>query len=426
LPDAGADLALRWAVHDPNNHLRAVLGICRATNWESFQQAARDWAFPSQNLVYADVQGHIGYLMPGRVPQRAQGHGLVPAPGWTSDYEWRGWIPADELPGRFNPPEGFVVTANNHVVADDYPHFICGDWLPPYRAQRIASLLQAQTPLDVEATARIQNDTVSLLMRRFIRLATPLLPERNESSPLHQQARALLLGWEGDMDAESCAATVAFAWFVHYLHAVIGQALGSELAASLAQAHQPERFSASPFQELSQELVLCWLADGAPAWVGDVEPLVDPAFAAAVSAIVRHLGPNPARWQWGRLHVVRLSSDLSRIPLAGQFWRPRTLPVGGDGYTVNQAEVAPVFPPGPADVIASCRMIIDVGEWDNCLSALPGGQSGHPASKHYQDHIDDWRHGRYHPMLFSRAAIEREAEGQLTLQPADLSRERKE
>jgi penicillin amidase len=124
--------------------------------------------------------------------------------------------------------------------------------------------------------------------------------------------------------------------------------------------------------------------------------------------------------------VVRIQSDLARLPLVGRLWRPRTLPAGGDGYTVNQAEVAPHFPPGPVGIIASCRMIVDVGDWDNSISALPGGQSGHPASSHYQDHIDDWRHGRYHPMLFSRAAVERLVEGKLTLQPAAPGRDRKE
>lgn len=426
IPGLDVDLALRWTAHEPHNHMRAVLDICRAADWEAFQEAAQHWAFPSQNLVYADVEGNTGYLMPGRVPQRAKGHGLAPAPGWTSDYEWRGWIPPEELPRRFNPPEGFIVTANNQVVADDYPHFICGDWRPPYRAQRIAALLQGQRPLDVEAMARIQNDTVSLPMRRFVGLALPRLAGGDALAPALAEAAALLQGWDGDMRAESSAATLAFAWFVHYLHAALAQALGPELKGSLLRPNQPDHFAGSPFQEVAHELVLCWLEDGPPDWVGPVKPLLAPAFVEAVSAVVRRLGPDPEKWQWGRLHVVHLASDLARIPLAGRLWRPRRLPVGGDGYTVNQAEVALHFPPGSVEVIASCRMIVDVGAWDNSASALPGGQSGHPASRHYQDHIDDWRQGRYHPMLFSRAAIDRVVEGRLTLRPAEPGRDRKE
>jgi len=426
VPGLGVDLALRWAAHDPHNHMRAVLDICRATDWDSFQEAARHWAFPSQNLVYADVDGNIGYLMPGHVPRRAQGQGLAPAPGWTSDYDWRGWIPAGELPRRYNPREGFIVTANNRVVADDYPYFICGEWLPPYRAMRIAELLQAQRPLDLEAMARIQNDTLSLPMKRFVRLALPLLEKCHELAPELREAAALLEGWNGDMRADSSAATLAFAWFVHFLHAALEQALGSELKDSLLQTNQPEQFAGSPFQEVAHELVLCWLEGGPPGWVRPVESLVQPAFGEAVAALARRFGPLPQRWQWGRLHAVHLRNELARIPVAGRLWRPLKFPAGGDGYTVNQAEVAPNFPPGPVEIIASCRMIIDVGEWDNSISALPGGQSGHPASPHYHDHVDDWRHGRYHPMLFSRGAIDAVAEGELTLLPPGRGRDCKE
>lgn len=426
IPGLGVDLALRWASHDPHNHLRAILDICRATDWESFQEAGRHWAFPSQNLVYADVDGNTGYLMPGRVPRRAHGHGLAPAPGWTSDTDWRGWIPAGELPRRFNPPEGFVVTANNQVVADDYPHFICAEWLPPYRALRIAELLRTQQPLDLVAMGRIQNDTVSLPLQRFVRLALPLLEKGNGLSPELRETAALLHGWNGDMPAGSTAATLAFAWFVHFLHAALEQALGPELKDSLLQSSQPEQFAGSPFQEVAHELVLCWLEDGPPGWVGPIEPLVQPAFTEAVAAIVRHLGPVQRKWQWGRLHIVRLQNELARTPVAGRLWKPRRLPAGGDGYTVNQAEVAPNFPPGPVGIIASCRMIVDVGEWDNSISVLPGGQSAHPASRHYHDQVDDWRQGRYHPMLFSHGAIESVAEGKLTLQPAEPRRDGKE
>lgn len=417
IPGAQHDLALRWMCHDRNNHMRAVLELCRATDWTSFRHALRDWAFPSQNVVYADVIGNIGYVMPGRVPIRARGHGLVPVPGWTNEYEWQGWIPPEELPARFNPDEGMIVTANNQVVAGDYPYWLTGEWLPPYRARRISELLQANRPLDVAAMGRIHQDTVSLPLRRFVDLALPHLEPAGRLSPQLQAAMLRLRTWDGDMRASSVAASIAFAWFAHFLPAALDQALGPELAASLLQRYELENFAPSPFHELSYEQALCWLAGDAPDWVGPVTPLLQPALAQALSALAKQLGPAPERWQWGRLHVVHVESQLSRIPLLGRLWRPLTLPLGGDGFTVNQADTTPRFPPEPVHVIASCRMIVDVGEWDNSQSVLPGGQSGHPASAHYHDNIDDWHQGRYHPMVFSRDTVERAAASQLTLLP---------
>jgi penicillin G amidase len=416
VPGVHHDLALRWMCHGRNNHLRSIIELCCATDWTTFRHALSDWAFPSQNVVYADVEGNVGYLMPGRVPKRGKGHGLVPVPGWTNDYEWQGWIPHEELPANLNPAEGMIVTANNQVVADDFPHFLSGEWLPPYRARRILTLLQAERPLDVAAIGRIQQDTVSLPMKRFVELAVPHLVTMRVSEDL-SAAMALLSGWDGDMDAKSSAASLAFAWFVHFLEACLEQALGAEQTASLLQRYELENMAPSPFHELSHELALCWLEDGAPGWVGPVVPLLQPALEQALGALAQELGRSLDRWQWGRLHIVHIESPLARIPLLGRLWRPLTLPLAGDGYTVCQADTTPRFPPDPVHVIASCRMILDVGAWDNCLSALPGGQSGHLASAHYQDSIDDWYHGRYHPMLFSRDAVDEAGETQLTLRP---------
>ncbi len=416
-PGLEQDVALRWTGHDQNNHLRALLGICRAHDWKSFRQAAIDWAFPPQNVVYADVAGNIGYLMPGRVPTRARGHGLVPAPGWRGDHDWTGFIPAEELPHSFNPEAGLVVTANNHVVGDDYPYFLCGDWLPPYRAQRILELLQAHRPLDRADMERMQQDTVSLPMRRFVRLALPHLPPPEACPEPLRSALKLLAGWDGNMHTESSAAAIAFAWFAYFLEAFLDQTLGPEATAALLTRFELEQMAPSPFHKLSYEVALCWLEGSAPGWAGPLAPLLQPALQEALAALTQRYGPRPQEWRWGRMHIVQLHPPLGRIPGLGRLWRPLTLPLGGDGYTVSQADTIPRFPPDPVHVIASCRMIIDVGAWDESVSALPGGQSGHPASDHYQDSIDDWSHGRYHPMLFSRDAVDRAAKSHLLLQP---------
>jgi penicillin amidase len=173
-----------------------------------------------------------------------------------------------------------------------------------------------------------------------------------------------------------------------------------------------------PFYEIGYELALRWLEGSGPAWVGDVEPLLLPALSQTLDALRRAIGPDPAAWTWGRVHRVSLEHEMTRLPALGRLWQPRSLPAAGDGYTINQCDTTPHFPPDPATIIASCRLIIDVGAWDESVAALPGGQSGHPASLHYHDRLAEWRDGRYFPLLFSRDKVTAAARGTWRLEPA--------
>ena len=417
IPGRHADLALRWMCHDENNHLRALLEVGRAESWSAFRAAVRHWAFPSQNVVYADVEGNIGYIMPGRVPVRKRGDGLIPAPGWSGEYEWSGWINADDLPARFNPSEGFIATANNRVTGARYPYLLSGEWLPPYRAQRIATLITSGAPLDIRDNQAIQADAVSLPARRFLQVALPLAQSWENQTSYMKEQLARLKAWDHEMRADCIAPTLYWAWFVCFTRAAVEQAVGRELMEDLLGEGGLAELAASPFHELGQELALRWLAGGVPEWVGDIRPLLRPSLQEALSTLQRELGTAPEQWQWGRLHYVEFESPLARIPGLGRLWKGRREPLNGDGYTVNQAELSPRLPPPPVQIIASCRMVLDVGAWDNSRSALPGGQSGHPASHHYQDGIDEWLHNQYHPMLFSRVRVEAAVDERLRLLP---------
>ena len=418
VPGEHPPLALRWSCHDRNNHLRALTELCRAGDWDAFRRSLQEWAFPSQNVVYADVAGNIGYVMPGRVPLRARGQGAVPVPGWTSAYDWNGWIPSEQLPSRFNPAEGYIVTANNRMTGDDYPHLLSSEWQPPYRAQRIADLIEAFSPLDLAANGRIQNDTVSLAARRFLDQALPVVQNALAlDHSLYALSLQRLRRWDGDMRPELVAPTLYFGWIVTFTRTVMVQALGLQTTDYLLDSGLLEQFSTNPFHEILTELTLRWLEGEPPSWVGDVRPHLRPALQEALIVLQSEFGPELADWQWGRLHVLKIQSPLARLPGVGRLWRPVSYPVGGDGYSVNQAEVSLQLPPGPVHTIASCRMLVDVGQWDNSLSALPGGQSAHPASEHYQDSVDDWLDGEYHPMCFSRERVEAATEGILKLHP---------
>lgn len=417
LIDEPRDFSLAWTSYARSNHLRAVVESNRARDWHEFREALRHWSFPSQNVVYADVEGNIGYMLPGLVPRRRRGDGLVPVPGWVSDYDWDGWLPFDDLPARFNPSEGMIATANNRVHGSDFAHLLTSEWLPGYRVARILELLHAYTPLTLADNGRIQSDTVSLQAQRFLRAALPKTADWRNLSAEMVWALRHLRDWNGDMRPDYVAPSLYFGWLVHLTNAAVAQAVGSEMSAELMGKRDEGGFPLYPFHEMSLELVLGWLEAGAPAWVGDIRPLLRPSLQKTIAVLRDHLGAQPSQWQWGRLHRVDLHNPLTVVPVLGRLWKPITLPVGGDGYTVNQSDVDPVFPPEPVHVIASCRMLIDVGAWDACLAALPGGQSAHVASEHYQDGVADWRDGRYHPMLFSRECVTEAAVGTIALLP---------
>jgi penicillin amidase len=418
LPQGGRDMALQWASYTPSNHLRALLDMNRARDWASFAEALRPWGFPSQNVVFADTHGDIAYKMPGMVPRRRTGDGLLPAPGWDDAFEWEDWIPFEELPTRVNPPSGFIVTANNRVHGREYPYLLTGEWLPDYRARRIEELLLAQVPIPFARHAQIQADTVSLQARRFLPAALKSLDlPQGIVEPELVEALALLRAWDGDMRADLVAPSLYFGWFTHFAEATTRQALGGALAGQLLTAAPADTYMLDSFLELLPDLALQWLEDGAPSWIGDVRPLLLPALRRTLLVLEQQFGADQTAWQWGNLHRIEAQHPLTRIPVAGRPWQIAPIPVGGDGYTVNQADVLPKFPPEPVKVIASCRLIMDVGAWDNSLAALPGGQAGQPGSPHYQDALQEWRNGRYHPLLFSRERVLAATESITLLRP---------
>jgi penicillin amidase len=339
------------------------------------------------------------------------------------DYEWEGWIPFEELPACTNPPEGMVVTANNYVAGDHYPYLLTSEWLPDYRVRRIRQLLQAAIPerLSLADHGRIQNDVVSVMAQRFLATALPILGNTTFADPDAAWAREQLQNWDWGMRPDSVAATLYFGLLTHFTHAAIEQALGAALVRQLLPHDELQAgFPLMPFYEIAYEVAMRWLEAGpdAPDWVGDVRPLVAHALLKTLAILRRDRGRNPREWQWGHFHRVSFQHQMSRLPGLGRLWKPLTVAAGGDGFTVNQSDVSPHFPPPPVTVIASCRLIMDTGEWDACLAALPGGQSGQPASARYQDRIVEWQDGRYFPLLFSRERVEAAAEGVLQLEPS--------
>ena len=278
LPETSESISLQWASFNNNNHLRAIIDMNKAANWQQFCEGVQSWGFlPCQNVVYADVEDNIGYVMPGLVPKRKQGDGLTPAPGWSGTHDWDDWIPFSQLPQFVNPDEGIIATANNRVVGDAYPHLLTNEWLAPYRAARIRELLLQKDQLSMADHQRIQNDIFSPMACRFLQAALPILTHAMSNDAQLLKIHELLGTWNFEMHKDAAAPTIYYGWLFHFMRQVIEQAVGKPLAAKLFGDEPVKNFSGNSFHKIAPELALRWLEKGAPDWVGDIRPLLIPA-----------------------------------------------------------------------------------------------------------------------------------------------------
>jgi penicillin amidase len=402
-------LALSWTALQPGTLMRSILLLNQASNWEEFREALSYWDVPSQNFIYADVEGNIGYQAPGRIPIRASGDGSMPVPGWTGEYEWVGYIPFDELPRAFNPPEGYIVTANNAVVGPDYPYFLGMDWAPGYRARRIVELIEADPSLSLEDLQAIQGDSSPVYAQEI------LLYVRALSSDDARLAEALdlLRAWDGRAVRDSAGAALFEAFRLHLIDLTFGDELGEQL---LRRARRTAMVALTDL-----------LADEASPWFDDVttpevetrDEILLQALEEAVEELTETLGRNMARWRWGDLHAATFENQSlgqSGIGFIEALFNRGPFPVDGTIATVNNTAYSPNHPYG-VTVVPSYRQIVDLGDFTRSVSMHTTGQSGHPYHRHYDDMIDPWRNIQYHPMLFDRESIAADKEGLLILTP---------
>jgi penicillin amidase len=405
-------LAFRWTALDADDlSVAAFLKLNEARDWTQFTGALRDFVSPSQNFVYGDVEGHIGYYAPGRIPMRASGDGSRPADGWTGDAEWTGWIRFEELPHLYDPPEHFIVTANHRPAGPAYPHLLGLEWPEPYRAQRITDLIRgAARKLTSDDFARIQADTVSLHATALLPM---LLAHAHPDGGPQQQAVTLLQQWNKDATADSAAAAIFSAWFQHLAPALVGDDLGPILSGRYA-----ERFS------FVTRFVTGTVNRGDSGWCDDrttevretCDDAVTGALRAAVADLTERLGSDMSRWRWDGVHrAVFPHQGLDAV----RALRPilsRSVPNGGDWSTVNVAPVA-ADRPYVQTLVPGYREIIDLSPANDSRFLDAVGQSGHFLSRHYDDALADWRAVRHRTMRMERAAIEPGALGRLRLVP---------
>jgi penicillin amidase len=418
------DLALRWSGHEPSTSMRGLLRLIKATDWPSFRAALADVGDPSLNFVYADVDGNIGYQYVARVPKRRRGHGLVPSPGWDDSYGWEGWVPFDDLPAAFNPPQGYALSANNKPAPDSYAHFLGMDWYPGYRAARIERMLQAKPRFTVYDFQVMQMDVFSVQAEVLV----PLLVLAEGTNQLEKRIVRELETWNLRVEVDSFAAAAYEVMRLHLLDLVFGDKLGA-LAGAYKGKSFNDIFSATAF---AGKASLClatllehddswWFHDAATGASRTRDTLLRLALQRTATTLYELIGKDPRKWAWGKVHQVEFAHLLGRGRLLRAVFSRGQFPVSGDEHTVWMTACDLALPFGLVTVSATYRQVLDVGDWDKSTAILPTGQSGQPLSEHYADMIDMWREGEQHAMLWTRAAVDAEAEATLWLQPEGVN-----
>jgi penicillin amidase len=393
--DEDEPLALRWLTLDESAYFPGMFELDEVDSGPELVRRLEAHTSPASNLIWADRHGSIGYKLIGRLPLRRGNCPDLPKPGWTGEFEWEGTVPYEELPELVDPDSGYLVTANNRIVGDDYPHHITSDWLDGFRARRISQLLEETEEHDLESFEAIQSDNLSLPGLEAVRRLSRLEPTgQRERSALER-----LRSWDGRMGPDSIAASVYQAFLLRLAREVARCAIGDRDLAERWLDRADNGFTAhvtSPWRWHSHLMALWEEADaeliGRP-W----DELVLESLAGALDDLTDRFGPDPDGWRWGRVHEMEFPHPLGEAnPLLRRILN-RRLAAGGAQETVSQIAYDP-NDPYRAVWAPSWRMVAEPTAPERSRWQMFTGQSGHPASPHYDDLQADWLAGVTQPM----------------------------
>ncbi|WP_406401667.1 penicillin acylase family protein [Streptomyces sp. NBC_00879] len=454
-PDRGAGygVALQWTALQAGRSMDAVFALDRAKDFATFRAAAKNFEVPSQNLVYADAKGHIGYQAPGTIPVRAEGDGTTPAPGWDPKYKWKGYIPFDELPYELDPKRGYIVTANQAVTdAKKYPYLITKDYGYGTRSQRINDLIE----LKIQGGGKISTEDMRTMQMdnssEIAKLLTPYLLKIDISDPYVREAQKLLEGWRYTQEPDSGAAAYFNVVWRNVLKLAFGNKLPKELRVEDECLNVRPADSTAPDDELTKRVRECGQRDtdsaqpdGGDRWFEVVRRILkdeknewwhSPASRTDAATVTRDqllaramedarweltakLGKDATSWSWGRLHQLTLKNQTLGTEGPGflQFVLNRgPWNLGGGEAAVNATGWNAA---GDYSVIwaPSMRMVVNVGDWDKSRWINLTGASGHAYSAHYTDQTDKWADGELLDWAYGEQAVQARTVDTLKLTP---------
>jgi len=399
----GKRYALRWTALDPaKNNADASYTINRARNWKEFNTALESFTAPTQNIVYADVDGHIGYHAAGVVPIRKSGDGSVPYDGSTDAGEWTSYIPVSKLPAVFDPPSGIIVTANQRIVGTDYPYFLTHSWAQPYRARRIFDLLSEKPKLSTDDFRRIIGDVYAIAGVTFTREAVKLL--RPKLTPADEKLKTTLDAfeqWDGRVNAESSVALIASQMRLAFRSKILTAVLGPELV---------RNYQWSNFDTTLDRVLTAQPATWLPKEFASYADLLRACYDEAIANLTKNFGADQTKWTWGDLAKARFPHPLAAAPFVGAQFTVPPFPQNGTGgligATVN------------VGASVSMRLIADPSDWDRTQQGIALGESGVPKNPHWTDQLADWRAVTPREFPFTAAAVAKATKETVVLEPA--------
>ncbi|MEX0171937.1 penicillin acylase family protein [Streptomyces sp. LMG1-1-1.1] len=455
-PDRGTGygVSLQWTALQPGKSMEAIFAIDRAKDFATFREAAKNFEVPSQNLIYADTAGNIGYQSPGKIPRRGTGDGTVPAPGWDSSYKWKGYIPFEQLPYEYNPERGYIVTANQAVIDQKtYPDLLTKDWGYGSRSQRINDLIESKTKdggkISPDDMRTMQTDNRS----EIATLLNPLLLKIDISDPYVREAQKLLEGWDYTQEPDSAAAAYFNAVWRNVLKLAFGNKLPKELRAEGDCINVRPVDATGPVDEQNKLVRECGerdpdsaQPDGGDRWYEVVRPLLkqeksewwttpgdartnqptetrDQLLAQAMKdarwELTAKLGKDVSTWSWGRLHQLTLKNQTLGTAGPGvvqQLLNRGPWNLGGGEAAVDATGWNAA---GGYEVIwvPSMRMVVNVGDWDKSRWINLTGASGHAFHSNYTDQTDAWARGDLLDWAYGAAAVDAATKDRLLLKP---------
>jgi penicillin G amidase len=392
--------AMRWTALEPGGLANSYSWLGRAQNWKEFREALSHVWGPGQNVVYADVDGNIGYALAARVPIRKKGRGTVPVPGDTDEYEWTGYIPFEDMPKSFNPESGLIVTANARVTGPDYKPYLTDDWEEPYRTARIFDLLHEKHDLRPEDMLKVQTDTYSY---PHVFIAEQLVSAVNIAPPKDARTKKLIdeaKQWNGIADVNSTVVPFLDAAMYRTLDLMLEPYLGKE-----TELYDWRRIAF--LQRILSERPARWL----PAGYKNYDELLSAAADQAVKKLQEKTqDPNPEDWVWKRFNYLDMLHPIGRQGILKRLLSLSDEPQSGTLFSPRAASRHH----GPSE-----RFVGNLADWDQSIMLIPAGQSGQPGSEHYRDQFPYWFDGKAIYGPFTDSAEAKTRKHTLVLKPSN-------
>lgn len=388
-----------------------------AAGWNDFVEAVRLIDAPQLNVVYADVEDNIGYWVTGKVPIRAKGDGRIPVPGWSGEFEWVGEVPFEEMPHALNPAEGFLINCNNKNEPEDFPYYLGNDYMNGYRAKRLQALITDHPVLTMQDHQDYQMDFGCVPGMEFV---TSL--EGHQDADLDVSlALKLLREWDGKLTADSIGGSVYRISRYIMVRNILEPVLGSEFTQRvMGVGFHPLLAGSNEFYGQDTVTLLRLLNDPTSWWIqnaGGRQNLINKSLKEAINWLRQYAGHDTLDWAWGRINQISFEHPMSLQKPFEQVFDRGPYPIGGDTDTPCQIAKHGIAVNMNSMVGPSFRQIVDMGDLTKSIAMYAPGQSGQLASPYYDNLIEPWLAGEYHPMLWTREQVDAEAKSRLLLNP---------